>query len=127
MKKLVGSKSRLLLGLAILFAIFSISNGCTKPMSDASGTGVTYDPTETATVYIQGSALNPAEITVTEGTLIIWKNNNGVAESVTSRSGLFDGIISSNGTYGYRFSTPGTFEYYSRMNPDLTGKVIVKY
>jgi plastocyanin len=126
MKKLVGSKSRLLLGLAILFAIFSISNSCTKPMSDESGPGVPYDPSGMNMISIQGSALNPAEMTVTVGTLITWTNNNGIAESITSKSGLFDGIISSNGNYSYLFSTSGTFEYYSRMNPSITGKVIVK-
>jgi plastocyanin len=126
MKKLVGSISRLLLGLAILFAIFSTSNSCTKPMSDGSGPGVTYDPPGISMIYIQGSTLIPAEITVAVGTFIIWTNNNGIAETVTSKSGLFDAIINSNGTYGYRFSTSGTFEYYSKINPGITGKVIVK-
>lgn len=126
MKRLIGSKSRLLLGTAILFAIFSISNSCTKPMSDESGQGVTYDPSGMNMVSIQGSALYPAEITVGLGTLVTWKNNNGAVESITSKSGLFDGIISNNGTYSYLFSTSGTFEYFSRMNPSITGKVIVK-
>jgi plastocyanin len=125
MKKLVGSKSRLLLGIAIFFAIFSISNSCTKTMSDGSGLGVTEGPSGMNTISIQGSAFSPAEITVPAGTIITWTNNNGVAESITDKSGQFDGIISSNGTYSYLFSTAGTFQYFSRMNPSMAGKVIV--
>ena len=125
MKKLVGSKSRLFLGIAIFFAIFSISNSCTKTMSDGSGPGVTEGPSGMNMISIQGSVFSPAEITIAAGTIITWTNNNDVAESVTDKSGHFDGIISSNGTYSYLFSTPGTFQYFSRMNPTMTGKIIV--
>ena len=124
MKKLVCSKSRLTV-IAILFAILSISNSCTKTMSDGSGPGATLDPSGMNMISIEGSAFSPAEITVAAGTLITWTNNNGVAESITDKSGLFDGIVSSNGTYSYQFTTSGTFQYYSRMNPSMTGKVIV--
>ena len=124
MKKLVCSKSRLS-GIAILFAILSISNSCTKTMSDGSGPGATLDPSGMNMISIEGSAFSPAEITVAAGTLVTWTNNNGWAESITDKSGLFDGIIGRNESYSYLFSTPGTFQYYSRMNPSMTGKVIV--
>jgi plastocyanin len=33
--------------------------------------------------------------------------------------------ISSNGTYSYYFLKAGTYKYHSRINPDMTGKVVV--
>jgi plastocyanin len=64
-------------------------------------------------------------ISVEAGNLITWTNKDDIVESVTSSTGQFDGIITSHGSYSFQFSTPGTYPYYSRMNPNLTGKVIV--
>lgn len=123
MKKLIGSKSKLLLGIFIFFAIFSISNNCIKPMSD-DNLPPQPDPIMNE-VSVQRGGFNPMVISVEAGTLITWTSKDDIAESVTSSTGQFDGIISSYGSYSYQFSTPGTYPYYSRMNPNLTGKVIV--
>ncbi len=76
-------------------------------------------------VSVQRGGFNPMVISVDAGTLITWTSKDDITESVTSSTGLFDGIISSYGSYSYQFSTPGTYPYYSRVNPNLTGKVIV--
>jgi len=124
MKNLVGSKSRLFLGIAILFTTFSISNSCTKTISDESGQGVTLGPSGSNTVSVSHGAFYPAEVTITSGDIITWTNTGFDAQSVTSDSGWFDGILGINGTFSYRFSTPGTYSYHSRITP-MTGKVVV--
>jgi plastocyanin len=116
MKKLVGSKSRLLIGTGILLAIFSITNSC-KKSSDVPGANE---------VFIQGNAFNPKTITVTAGTTITWTNKDGIAHTVTSTSALFDsGSISANGTYSRTFSTAGTFPYICTVHPTMTATVKV--
>jgi plastocyanin len=125
MKNLVGSKSRLFLGIAILFTTFSISNSCTKTISDESGQGVTFEPYGNNNVSVSQGAFYPAEVTINLGDIITWTNTGYEAQSVTSDSGFFDGILSVYGTFSYRFLTPGTYSYHSRITP-MTGKVIVK-
>jgi hypothetical protein len=50
---------------------------------------------------------------------------------IGSKSRLLSGvaflfaILSINETYSYTFSTEGTYQYHSRINPDMTGKVVV--
>jgi plastocyanin len=124
MKKLIGSKSRLLLDIAILFAIFNISNSCTKTTTyDGSG-GVTEGPSIINEVSVSRGGFYPPVMTVAAGTIITWTSTDG-PQSVTSDSGLFEGIITSGENYSYRFSTIGTYLYHNRINPNVTGKVVV--
>jgi len=127
MKKSVSSKSRLIIGLAILFAILSISNSCKKTMSDpygtGGGTGGSGGP-GTNEVWIQGMAFNPATITVAAGTTIKWTNKDAVAHTVTSST--FDsGSIAGNGTWSNTFATAGTFQYKCTFHPSMIANVVV--
>jgi plastocyanin len=126
MKKSIGSKSRLLLDIAIFFAIFSISNSCTKTsMYDGGGPGPTGGPSDKNVVSVYRGGFNPAIITVAAGDTVTWTIKDGNTQSVTSDSGFFNGIISSSESYSYKFSILGTYQYFSRINPNLTGKVVV--
>ncbi len=130
MKKSTSSKSRLIIGAAILFAILSISNSCKKTMSDpygtGGGTGGSGGP-GTNEVWIQGMAFNPATITVAAGTTIKWTNKDLVAHTVTSSSTFpFDsGSIGSNGTWSFTFTTAGNFQYKCTFHPSMIATVVV--
>jgi plastocyanin len=125
MKTLIGSKSRLLSGVAFLFAIFSISVSCTKTIDDGNGPGDPGSLKKMNEVSIQGFTFSPAVITVPGGTLVTWTNKGSDIQSVVSDDGLFNSIISINESYSYKFSTTGTYQYHSRIHPDMTGKVVV--
>lgn len=117
MKKIIGSKTKMISGIVILFTILSISGSCKKSTSDTPGMNE---------VFIQGMAFNPRTITVTANTTIIWTNKDGVAHTVTSTTGLFDsGSINSNGTYSHTFATAGTFPYRCTIHPSMTASVVV--
>ena len=129
MKKLVGSTSRLSVGIVVLFAILGIFSSCEKSMPDMTGTtgdtGGTKGPGMNE-VFIQNMAFNPATITVQANTTIKWTNKDGVAHTVTSDSGLFDsGSISNGGTYSHTFTTPGTYFYHCTPHPSMTASVTV--
>ena len=70
MKKLIGSRSRLLTGIGVLLAILSISNSCTKQMDNMYGTGIDSGSKGgsggpgTNEVWIQGMAFSPDIITL---------------------------------------------------------------
>ena len=134
MKKLIGSRSSLITCTAIFFAILTVSNSCTKPMDNmsgsttGSGTGVKGGSGGPGTneVWILGTAYSPSTITVTAGTTITWTNKDVVAHTATSDTGLFDsGSISNNGTYSHMFSTAGTFPYKCTFHTSMTATVIV--
>ena len=117
MKKLIGSKNKLLAGCAFFLILISISNSCTKK-SDTPGLNE---------VFIQNMAFEPGTITVAANTTITWTNKDGVAHTVTSNTGLFDsGTINANGTYSHMFSTVGTFPYKCTIHPTMTASVVVK-
>jgi plastocyanin len=129
MKKLIGSKSRFLIGITVLIAILSISNSCSKSADYTTPTGT---PGTKGTgpganeVWIQGMAFSPATITVTAGTTITWTNKDAVSHTVTSNSGLFNsGNLSTNSTYSFTFSTAGSYSYYCAIHPSMTAKVVV--
>jgi plastocyanin len=127
MKKQDFSLSRLGSGIAFLVLIFSISNSCTKPSYDNSGSGATLGPSGYQVSIGDGfNAFNPLEIKVSAGDIVTWINNSPEIESVTSDQGLFDGILRNNESYSFKFTSAGTYTYFNRMHPGLNGKVVVK-
>jgi plastocyanin len=127
MKKSIGSKSRFSIGIAILFAMLSISYGCKKDSMYGMGNdkGSSGSP-GTNEVWIESMAFNPSVITVAAGTTITWTNKATIAHTVTSDAGLFDsGEIGSNGTFSFKFTTAGSYLYHCAIHPSMKAKVVV--
>jgi len=81
----------------------------------------------TIEVTIEGFAFKPAEITVPVGSVVTWRNRDGVTHTVTARDKSFDsGSLSDGETFSYTFKEKGTFEYYCMSHPYMNGKVIVE-
>jgi plastocyanin len=145
MKRLIGSKSRLLISTGFLIAILSILNSCSKTTAyntpdpspgPGSGPDTISGPGANEVwiqgMPIQGMAFNPATITIAAGTKITWTNKDPVAHTVTSGTvnlyldNLFDsGTINPNGTYSLIFATAGTFPYSDSIYPGMKATVIV--
>jgi len=119
MKKLIGSKSRFLAWITLLFTLLSISSSCTKSSTYntpsgsniGSNTGSKGGAVPGANeVWIQNMTFDPSSITVTAGTTVTWTNKDAIGHTVTSDSGFFDsGNIGTNGTYSYMFATEGCY------------------
>ena len=129
MKKMVGSQSRNLIGIALLVAIIGVTNSCTKagdPMNgDGDNNGGDGSPGANE-VWIKGMAFGPSTITISAGTTITWTNKDAVAHTVTSDNGLFDsGSITGNSTYSRQFPTAGTYPYHCTPHPAMTATVVV--
>lgn len=130
MKELVSSKNRISAGIALLFAVLSISVSCTKDdMPDMNGNGGNDGgskgpgPNE---VFIQDMAFTPGTITVAANTTIKWTNKDIVVHTVTSDAGLFDsGNILAGGTWSHTFTSSGTYPYHCTPHPAMTASVVV--
>jgi len=130
MKALITSKSRISAGIALLFAVLSISNSCTKdPMSDMNSNGDNNGGSKgpgTNEVFIQDMTFTPGTISVAANTTIKWTNKDAVTHTVTSDSGLFDsGSITSGGTWSHTFVSAGTYAYHCTPHPTMTASVVV--
>jgi plastocyanin len=109
--------------------------GCTKS-SNMYSTNPNPNPTPAKggnAVSISGMAFNPASLSVAAGTTVTWTNNDAVAHTVTSDTGLFDsgsitatGGYGGGGTYSYTFTTTGTYNYHCTVHPMMTAKIIVQ-
>jgi plastocyanin len=80
----------------------------------------TAQTTVKAYVDIQNSTFVPTNVTVANGTTVIWTNDDTVPHTVTSVTGAFDsGNINPGATYSYTFNQDGEFEYSCSIHPSI--------
>jgi plastocyanin len=69
----------------------------------------------------------PKTLTIMVGTTVVWKNLTTVTHTVTSDTGKFDsGSISSGGTFRFKFTKAGTYDYHCSIHPFMTATIIVQ-
>ena len=78
-------------------------------------------------MLISNNNYQPANITVSPGTHVVWFNVGG-NHTVTSDDAVFDsGTVGRNETYGRTFNAAGTFEYHCTIHgPDMSGAITVQ-
>lgn len=80
----------------------------------------------TAEVVIFGREFRPGILTVSVGTRVTWISKELDIHTVTSNTGLFNGVLPSFGSYNYTFTERGSFEYRCETRSEMSGVVIVK-
>jgi plastocyanin len=127
MKRVIGSKMRLMISTAFLMAILIVVNSCSKSSDyNSPATNPSKGGPGTNEVWIQGMAFTPATITVAAGTTIRWTNKDAITHTVTSDTGIFDsGSLGGGGTFNYMFSTSGTYPYHCAVHPGMKATVVV--
>src|SRR3990172_6766631 len=81
---------------------------------------------QSVNVSIAGFAYNPAEITISKGTTVIWTQNDAANHTVTSDTGLFDsGNLTTGQTFSLTFNEIGTFKYHCTIHVFMKGRVNV--
>ena len=124
-------------GIVALFLLAIVGTGCKNDSSNPYGapTSPTYSTPSTPTgvsantVVMSGSAFNPVTITVTAGTTVTWKNNDGYTHTSTSSTGAWDtGNIAAGATGSHTFTAAGTYPYACKYHGPMgmTGTVIVQ-
>ena len=79
-----------------------------------------------ADVDIVNRSYQPPSITVAAGSRVTWDNIDDRPHTVTDRNRSFDsGVFDTGGTWSNSFNTPGTFNYFCTLHPDMTGTVVV--
>ena len=103
------------------FGTIVVASGATSP--PPPGGGGAGGP---VSIDVGDRIYRPASVTVSPGTTITWRNIDDRPHTVTDRAGSFDsGIFDTGGTYTRTFDTPGTFQYFCTLHPDMVGTVSV--
>jgi plastocyanin len=81
----------------------------------------------TATVHIKDFAYIPATLTVSNGAMVHFVNDDSEAHTVTAVNNAFDsGGLDTGDVWDHRFATPGTFAYFCRLHPFMHGTIVVR-
>jgi plastocyanin len=73
------------------------------------------------------SAYNPNPIVIAPGATVTWVNNDTIAHTSTSDTGVWDsGTIPAGGSFSRSFQTAGTFAYRCTIHPNMVGTVTVR-
>jgi plastocyanin len=68
-----------------------------------------------------------AVVVIGVNSTVTWTSDSISYDSVTSRTGSFDsGPIPPGGTFGYTFTSPGSYDYYCIYHPWMVGTIIVE-
>ena len=80
-----------------------------------------------AEVTIEDYAFKSPSITISDGTVVTWKNLDDDPHTVTATDGSFDSNgLAQGDTFSHKFLKSGTYQYYCKVHPMMRGTVIVK-
>ncbi len=85
------------------------------------------DTAPTVTVDTKNFAYAPADLTVSPGTTVVFKNSDTIAHTVTASDKSFDsGDMPQNATWSHIFAKAGTYTYVCAYHSYMQGTVTVK-
>ena len=80
-------------------------------------------------VSIERNVFEPKEVVVAAGTTVTWVNADEVPHTVTSTASppLFGSkTLRADDTFSLEFKAAGKYDYFCKVHPFMTGKVVVK-
>jgi plastocyanin len=78
------------------------------------------------TVTIENLSFKPADIKAKVGDTIVWVNKDIVDHTATARDKSFDVIQPAKNSVSQSLTKAGTFDYYCRYHPNMTGRLVVE-
>lgn len=104
-------------------AVQSVANTSTSTPPGTSATPDAGDPQ----VSIDNFTFAPAQLTVPVGTTVAWTNHDDIPHTVTSTDKRFSSAaLDTDDHFAYRFTAPGTYNYYCTLHPKMTGTIHVQ-
>ena len=77
-------------------------------------------------VYIDNFTFTPKELTVKAGTAIVFRNRDDIPHSVVGTNGAFHSkALDTDDSFSFTFATPGTYDYFCGLHPQMKGKIVV--
>ncbi|MCU1752878.1 cupredoxin family copper-binding protein [Pseudomonas sp. 6D_7.1_Bac1] len=77
-------------------------------------------------IDIKEFMFGPKEVTIAVGTTVTWVNDDQTVHTLMETHKVFhSAALDTNDQFSYQFNTPGTYEYYCTLHPQMIGKIIV--
>lgn len=133
-----------LIGAIIYFAGNTGKNSGTNALSTSTATTTTTSTTVpkntvkpntniqtvksfVAYVNIYKDSFSPKNLTIKAGTTVTWVNKDSNFQAVVADMiGPTSPDLITNGTYSYKFTTPGIYGYHNKNSATTTGTIIVE-
>ena len=78
-------------------------------------------------VAINNFSFQPASLTVPVGTTVTWSNQDSVAHTTTSDTGVWgSGNLTTGASFSFAFNRAGTFHYHCMIHPNMMGTIVVQ-
>jgi 3',5'-cyclic-AMP phosphodiesterase len=77
-------------------------------------------------VKIDNFSFSPKSLTVKAGTTVTWTNMDDIPHNVVSTEKKFTSpVLDTDQAYSFRFVEPGSYPYFCKIHPTMTGTVVV--
>lgn len=78
-------------------------------------------------IKIDNFTFAPQRLTVRAGTTVTWRNQDDIPHAIASTTRAFKSkALDSDDTYAFTLTTPGTYEYFCSLHPQMTGTIVVE-
>jgi amicyanin len=111
----------------ILAAMLLLVLGLSAATYERPARGPQEDSNGKYRVTIDNFSFMPTSLTVSAGTTVTWVNRDDVPHTVVSTEKKFKSpVLDTDEQFSYKFTEPGTYEYFCSVHPKMTGKVVVQ-
>lgn len=78
-------------------------------------------------IKIDNFSFTPQQLTIAQGTTVVWANNDDVPHTVVGTHQEFRSkALDTGDQFLFTFTKPGIYEYFCSVHPMMTGKIVVK-
>ncbi|HET8823514.1 MAG TPA: cupredoxin family copper-binding protein [Terriglobales bacterium] len=92
-----------------------------------SGTAIGQTAQTQPEIKVDNFTFSPETLTVAANTTITWTNKDDVPHVIASTDGLFRSKgLDTDDHYSFKFTKPGTYNYFCAIHPKMTGKIVVQ-
>lgn len=78
-------------------------------------------------VKIDNFSFTPKALTVKAGTTVTWTNQDDIPHNVVSTEKKFSSpVLDTDQQFSFQFQKPGTYPYYCKIHPMMTGSIVVR-
>jgi len=77
-------------------------------------------------IDIREFMFGPKDLNVAVGTKVTWVNDDQIPHTVAETHKVFrSGALDTNDSFSWVFNTPGEYEYFCALHPQMIGKIVV--
>jgi len=87
----------------------------------------TGQPPQATDIKVDNFTFSPETLTVSVNSNVTWTNKDDVPHVIASTDGLFRSKgLDTDDHYSFKFTKPGTYNYFCAIHPKMTGKIVVQ-